>query len=540
MVSLALGDLQAAYNAGRTSPSEVVKGVASQLKGDVAFLSLTPMETLMERCRALEQQPASHRGALWGVPFAVKDNIDVEGHATTAACKAFTYQPQCSAAVVQALIDAGGVMVGKTNMDQFAAGLVGTRTPFGTARNAFDDRFIPGGSSAGSGSAVGRTLVSFALGTDTAGSGRIPAGLNGCVGIKPSVGRLSNQGLVPAAASLDCITCFARSVRDAATVVRIMQEASNRLADPTCRTPDNARYSRRWEGEPFTFGIPSPQFLDFSGPGGVLTKDLYERLFGEAVAQLNSLGGTQVDIDFTPFAETAALLYESSFVAERYAGIRAFLERASGTANGLRDDHPKTRKKRHLHPGDILQDPRLERVLGAILSGAPNFVAADVFEDLAKLRVLQAAARVQMAKVDCLLVPTALHHYTVKEIELEERPAEQDDKPAQVTWKKNAKLGRFTNFVNLLDMCGVAVPSAIYTHPKLDPETLHGEAKQRGVYLAASGDPTPKLPFGVTFIANSWLDEWLWGLAERYHDVSGLGCGPHEHLKVDQSASNSL
>eukprot|EP00891_Asterochloris_glomerata_P000622 jgi/Astpho2/622/Aster-04464 len=137
----------------------------------------------------------------------------------------------------------GGVMVGKTNMDQFAAGLVGTRTPFGTARNAFDDRFIPGGSSAGSGSAVGRTLVSFALGTDTAGSGRIPAGLNGCVGIKPSVGRLSNQGLVPAAASLDCITCFARSVRDAATVVRIMQEASNRLADPTCRTPDNARYS---------------------------------------------------------------------------------------------------------------------------------------------------------------------------------------------------------------------------------------------------------------------------------------------------------
>ncbi|KAL3157245.1 hypothetical protein ABBQ38_001481 [Trebouxia sp. C0009 RCD-2024] len=371
---LSISRLRSAYTDNSLKPIDVITDFYSRLHPqDGTFVAVTPLETAKSRCRELEGIPSADRPPLWGVPFAVKDNIDVEGFPTTAACQAFSYQPQDSAPAVQALLNAGAIMVGKTNMDQFAAGLVGTRTPFGTAPNCFDPRFIPGGSSSGSGVAVGSGLVSFALGTDTAGSGRIPAGLNGCVGLKGTVGRVSTTGVVPACASLDCLTCFATCVRDAATVVQIMQEAGN-LEDPNWRVPPPNFMEQQYMGGGFTFGVPNAEHLDFSGPGGPALATKYHELFKEAIKRLEKQGGRLVEIDFTPFATVAKLLYESAFIAERYSGIRNFLE--------------KTQAQKPTEE-EVAQDPRLERVIGAILSGAVKFSATDVYDGNVKLKSLK-------------------------------------------------------------------------------------------------------------------------------------------------------
>lgn len=469
----------------------------------------------------------AERGPLYGIPFAVKDNVDVASFPTTAACPAFEYTPKCSAPAVEALLQAGGIMVGKTNMDQFATGLVGTRSPYGTARNAFDDRFVPGGSSSGSGAVVGLGLVSFAIGTDTAGSGRIPAQFNGCVGIKPTVGKVSTSGVVPACRSLDCLSCFARSVKDAALVIRLMQEAGQ-PGDPCWRPqpalghagPDTMSNGNAHDGSlanghgqnghappTFTFGVPSAEFLDFSGPGGPAVAAGYSRLFREAVERMQALGGQLVPIDLAPFDQAAPMLYQDAFLAERYSAIRSFLERGKGM--------PSADKLR--------QDSRMERVLGAILSGSLQYTAADLYDAQAKLKVLTAEAHLQLDKVDFLLVPTALHHYTIMEVEATEKHAETP------SWPFNAKLGKFTNFVNLMDMCAVSVPSGILRCPELDHEDADGLVASRAQHLAASGNPTPVLPFGVTLLSKAWKDEYLWGHASRFHKASGLGCGPAGH-----------
>lgn len=353
--SFTFSSLHSSYTSGSLTPSNLIKELCSSINAhDGTFVSLAALEDLLSRCRELEAVHAADRPPLWGIPFAVKDNIDVAGFKTTAACKDFAYEPEDSAPAVQALLNAGAIFVGKTNMDQFAAGLVGTRTPFGTAPNAFDARFIPGGSSSGSGAAVGAGLVSFALGTDTAGSGRIPAGFNGCVGLKATVGRVSTTGVVPACASLDCLTCFASNVRDAASVMQIMQEAGT-LEDPNWRVPNQHTMDQQYMGGGFTFAIPNAEFLDFSGPGGSALEAKYKEMFQEAVNSLKAQGGQQEDIDFSPFAITAKLLYESAFVAERYSGIRAFLDRGKA-------EPPSA--------AEVAHDARLERVIGAILSGA--------------------------------------------------------------------------------------------------------------------------------------------------------------------------
>lgn len=266
---LSLAALREAYASGALAPAAVVSTLYPRWEAGVpaTFIHLAPLDALLARCAELEAQPREQRGALWGVPFAVKDNIDAPGAPTTAACPAFAYTPARGAPVVEALLAAGGVLVGKTNLDQFASGLVGTRSPYGVAPNAFDDRFIPGGSSSGSAAAVGAGLVAFALGTDTAGSGRVPAGYNGCTGIKPTLGALSTVGVVPACASLDCVTVFARSVGDAAEVARLMRAADAGAADdPWRRTPAPERPPPA-DGAGFRFAVPTAEFLEWDGAG---------------------------------------------------------------------------------------------------------------------------------------------------------------------------------------------------------------------------------------------------------------------------------
>jgi len=223
--------------------------------------------------------PVGVRGPLWGIPFAVKDNIDVAGYPTTCACPDFSYTPKSNATAVHILLEAGAIFLGKTNLDQFACGLVGTRTPYGIPPNSFDDRFIPGGSSCGSAIAVANGMVTFALGTDTAGSGRVPAGLNGVVGIKPSVGRISNTGLVPACYSLDCISIVALNVEDGAEIARVMDKPD--ISDPTYRPRVHEMLTKTYSpSQPFKFGVPASNFLDFSGPGGEPVRQGERKLAG--------------------------------------------------------------------------------------------------------------------------------------------------------------------------------------------------------------------------------------------------------------------
>lgn len=539
-VNLSFPALQTAYAEGSSTPTGILETLYPLLEQEPAcFVSLTSYDALLDRCRLLEAQPKSRRRSLWGIPFAVKDNIDVAGFPTTAACPSFSYTPDTSAPAVQILLDEGGVMVGKTNMDQFAAGLVGTRTPYGTARNAFDDRFVPGGSSSGSGALVGSGLVSFALGTDTAGSGRVPAMLNGCVGIKPTVRRVSTKGVVPACRSLDCISCFARTVEDGAKVIKLMQLAG-KLDDPNWRPPpagvspqgvllprtllqrplENGHHSPQDATDPFCnprfcFGVPSARFLEFEGPGGKSTAKAYDAAFSEAVERTKSLNGEVVEVNFAPFCEIAALLYNSAFVAERYAGIRAFVDAKAG--KGVSKEA-------------IEGDERMEAVTAAIIARGTLYSAADVYEAFADMAKLSAQARAEMAKVDMLLVPTVLQHFMVAEVEAEEKRGER---PA---WTKNSLCGRFTNFVNLLDMAAISVPSALLQSDDLAEEASRSETNgdeseisRRAHLLAESGNPRPYLPFGVTLIGPAWTDEFLWEIAAKLHAKSGLECGPKGH-----------
>jgi len=410
--SLDLAALRAAYADG-LSPIDVVEHVLERIAAagdDKVWISRVPDAALHELAEVLDGLPEAvrERLPLFGVPFAIKDNIDLAGLPTTAACPDFAYRPERSAAVVARLVAAGAIPIGKTNLDQFATGLVGVRSPYGTPRNPFDPALIPGGSSSGSAVAVAAGFVSFALGTDTAGSGRVPAGLNNIVGLKPTRGALSTQGVVPACRSLDCVSIFALTAGDAHAVLRIAEGMD--AADPYSRARQDAP---PWPGGRFTIAVPRAADREFCGDGEA------EALFAAAIGRVEDLGARILEVDFAPFREAAALLYAGPWVAERQAAIGAFL----------------VRQPEALHP--VTRD---------IIAGAARYSAADLFAAQHRLEALRKAARAAWGEADLMLVPTAPTACTVAAVEAD---------PLAL----NAMLGTYTNFVNFLDLAAIAVPA---------------------------------------------------------------------------------
>ncbi|NML42659.1 allophanate hydrolase [Ramlibacter sp. G-1-2-2] len=347
-------------------------------------------------------------GPLAGLRFAVKDNIDVEDVATTAACPAFSYRPQRHASVVQRLLAAGARLLGKTNLDQFACGLNGTRSPYGAVPNAFNPAYVCGGSSSGSAYVVATGQADFALGTDTAGSGRVPAGFNNIVGLKPSKGLLSTRGVLPAAQSVDCVSIFAPTVGMAA---RVLQAAHGH--DPEDPYSRKLKLVDRPFPARFRFGVPDR--LNFFGD------ELSRLAFVQAVQTLQELGGTRVAVDYRPLAGAGALLYESALVAERYAALRSFFDGRDG---------------------DIIEPVR------SIIGAGCGYSAAEWCEAQAMLRSYGQLADVMWDRIDTLVVPTAPTIYTIAQMHAD---------PVAL----NRNLGAYTNFVNLLDYAALAVPAAM-------------------------------------------------------------------------------
>ena len=402
--------LHEAYAAG-LSPGAVVDEVHARIAATAdpaIFLHLRDAVAAAEEAAGLPPfDPVAY--PLWGIPFAIKDNIDVGGVPTTAACPAFAYVPEADSFVVARLRAAGAIWIGKTNLDQFATGLVGVRSPYGVPRNALDPAIVPGGSSSGSAVAVARGLVTFALGTDTAGSGRVPAALNNIVGLKPTLGALSGTGVVPACRTLDTISIFGLTVPDAWQAYRVACgfDADDPWSRPMPAPALSDTPSRQ------RIGVPDAASIEFFGDS------LQAASFAAERVALQEMGFDVVELDFTPFYAVAQMLYEGAWVAERLAAVEP-LFRAQPEA---------------FHP-----------VTARIIGGADRLSAADAFRGIYRLAALKRHAMAAMAGLDLLAVPTIPTFYTT---------ADLDADPIG----PNSRLGTYTNFVNLLDMCGLAVPT---------------------------------------------------------------------------------
>lgn len=420
--------LRDAYAAG-VDPVAVIDEVFTRLDavGDPGiFIHLRDRASLRDEAAALG--PFDPEMPLWGIPFAVKDNIDAGGIETTAGCPAYAYLPEEDAFVVSRLRSAGAIMIGKTNLDQFATGLVGVRTPYGAPLNAVDPAIVPGGSSGGSGVIVGHGIVTFSLGTDTAGSGRVPAALNNVVGLKPTLGALSASGVVPACRTLDTVSIFALTVDDAYAAFAVARG----------HDPEDA-YSKPYAHEDLvappahlTIGVPDETSIEFFGD------EVQKAAFARDVTLLAATGAQIEYIDFSPLYAVARMLYEGAWVAERYTVIEDLLNTDAQAV------HPVTRK---------------------IVSAAENMSAADAFRGIYRLAELRRAAEPMLAGLDMLCVPTIPTFYTVADLEAD-----------PVT--PNSNLGTYTNFVNLLDMCGIAVPTAARGDGRPGSVTLLAQAGQ--------------------------------------------------------------
>jgi allophanate hydrolase len=448
---LTLQNLRRQYESGAARPEDIVRLIYHRINSagdDHVWIYLVPQEAALQRARELAAWSPDQ--PLFGIPFAVKDNIDVAGIPTTAGCPAFSYVPTLTASAVQKALAAGAILIGKTNMDQFATGLVGTRSPYGACASIYHADYISGGSSSGSALAVAKGEVCFALGTDTAGSGRVPAAFNGIVGVKPTRGLVSTAGVLPACRSLDCVSVFSPDVATGARVLEVLAGVDE--ADPYSRSGPQHR-------DGFTvpkIGVPRAEQMQFFGDEAAA--ECWRR------AVLKAGGPELTEIDLAPFQRAAELLYAGPFVAERYASVGAFV--ASRPA------------------GDL--DPTVRD----IILGAAKYSAVDVFNAEYQLQELRTRVNKIFESIDALLLPTAPSIYRIEEIRRN---------PLQL----NSNLGTYTNFVNLLDLCAIAVPAG----------------------LRDDG-----LPFGVTLIAPAFCDAKLLRLAHWWegtpsgHYLQQAGC----------------
>ncbi|MFB1487802.1 MULTISPECIES: allophanate hydrolase [unclassified Thiocapsa] len=413
-LNLSIRHLRAAYREARLTPATLVEQIRTRIAEHAAdniwIHVLSDAELALYLARLSEADPETL--PLYGIPFAIKDNIDLAGVPTTAALPEFAWTPERSATVVERLIAAGALPIGKTNLDQLATGLVGTRSPYGVVPNAFDPAYIAGGSSSGSAAAVAHGLVSFALGTDTAGSGRVPAALNNLVGIKPTRGLVSTRGVLPACRTLDCVSLFTLDLADAEVLMPIAARFD--AEDPFARpSPSSARPAHKWADAPFRFGVPAE--LEWFGDTASAS------LFEATTRRLSALGGEADTIDFKPFVEAARLLYEGPWVAERYAAI---------------EDWMRTRPET-LHP-----------VTRAIIEPAAEARAVDAFKAQYRLAEIKRRTDAFWPDLDCILTPTIATPYRIAEVVAD---------PIRL----NSNLGYYTNFMNLLDLAAVAVPAGM-------------------------------------------------------------------------------
>ena len=439
-----------AYRSGAATPADIVARAFARIRAHddpAIFITLREEADVASEARAL-MRAGDTALPLFSIPVAIKDNIDVEGLPTTAGCPAFLYRPRRDATAVARLRAAGALILGKTNLDQFATGLVGVRTPYGVARNLFDAKLVPGGSSTGSAVAVAAGFTPLALGTDTAGSGRVPAAFNNIVGLKPSRGMVSCAGVVPACRTLDCVSILALTVDDAMV-------ALNAMAGPDAADPfSQPRPVHPVEPMPhgLKFGVPVAGDRLFFGD------KLAAAAYDAALARLAELGANIVEIDIEPFYEAARLLYEGPWVSERYLTVKALIDSSPQSL------HPVTRQ--------IL-------LAGAHRSAADAFVAFYQLEDLRRVRDRT------FRSIDALVLPTAPTIYTVEQVLAD---------PIGL----NSRLGTYTNFANLLDLCGLAVPAAM---------------RPDGV------------PFGVTLLAPAGADAALASIGRQFHAATGLPLG---------------
>ena len=478
---LSIASLQKAYRKG-LSPITVIQVVLERVEkysvvDPAVWIYRASKDSVFEQVRRLQMKWPNRDSfpPLYGVPFSVKDSIDIAGLPTTTACPPLAHIPSKSTPSYETLLSQGAIFLGKTNLDQLATGLTGCRSPHGIPRSVFNKSYISGGSSSGSCGSVGAALVSFSLATDTAGSGRVPAGFNGVVGYKPTRGLISFQGVTPACLSLDCIAIIATTVSDARTIWDICAQfdAEDRYAKRCFPIPRHIN-SLGPQATSFTFGIPPLEALHVCSP-------VYSRKFNEAVQTLQRIGGQLRPIDWTPFSEAGKLLYDGSFVCERLASL---------------PDDWLAQNRSHLHPV-------IEQIFAAVV--ARGSTAVDAYRDLqAKALLTRQAERVfenGREGVDVVVVPTAPTHWTVEEVL--ERPVE-----------RNSVLGEFTHCGNVLDLCAVAVPAGTYPV---------GEARGGDDRDAGDREGGGELPFSVTFLGGSNMDAEVLEIADRFDRFHRMG-----------------
>ena len=445
------------YHSGVITPKNHIDNLLKIIRKNVdesidsAWISIATDDNIASQLRNLEslvKEKAITDLPLYGIPFAIKDNIDALGWETTVACPDFMFEPIKNATVVQKLLDAGAILIGKTNLDQFATGLVGTRSPYGIVPNTFNPKYVSGGSSSGSASVVARGLVCFSLGTDTAGSGRIPAAFNNIVGTKPTPGLVSTEGVFPACKSIDCVSIMTLTAADADIVLNVAKSTEHDKALETQFHPRSSPISNFIN--PIRIGIPiSCQFLD---------NGQYQEAFTKALQIAKGLNVEFVPVDIDPFVKAGKLLYDGPWVSERFAVTEDFL---NSNPNAF--------------------DTSVRQI---ILSGAP-YSAAQGFRAIYQLKELEIETKKSWSKCDVILVPSAPNHPTIED--LKNHPI-----------VKNSELGMYTNFVNLLRLCAIAVPS---------------------------GFTKTGLPFGITLIAQEGSDNALLKLASQWQVLFELSLG---------------